>query len=117
MTDVGTSAELGVRGSAGSPADLDAVNQRVLRLAQAQSADIAQRLEASGVTVLIGTARADDASTVVATLAGGEERTIVATPSSSPPARTHGSAPTPSPTASASSPGSRSTASPRCPST
>ncbi len=75
MTDVGTSAELGVQVPSAVRPDLDAVNQRVLRLAQAQSNDIAQRLEASGVTVLIGTARVADASTVVATLADGEERT------------------------------------------
>ncbi len=77
MTDVGTSAELGVQVPSAVRPDLDAVNRRVLRLAQAQSADIAQRLEASGVTVLIGTARLTDASTVVATLPDGEERTIV----------------------------------------
>ena len=76
MTDVGASAELGVQVPSAVRPDLDAVNQRVLRLAKAQSADIAQRLEASGVTVLIGTARLTDASTVVATLADGEERTI-----------------------------------------
>lgn len=77
MTDVGASAELGVQVPSAVRPDLDAVNQRVLRLALAQSADIAQRLEASGVTVLIGTARLADASTVVATLSSGEERTIV----------------------------------------
>ncbi|WP_423843668.1 NAD(P)H-quinone dehydrogenase [Aeromicrobium sp.] len=77
MTDVGASAELGVKVPAAVRPDLDAVNRRVLLLAQAQSADIAQRLEASGVTVLIGTARLTDASTVVATLSDGENRTIV----------------------------------------
>ena len=73
MTDVGASAELGVEVPSAVRPDLDAVNQRVLRLALAQSADIAQRLEATGVTVLAGTARIVDASTVEATTADGEE--------------------------------------------
>jgi dihydrolipoamide dehydrogenase len=78
MTDVGTSAELGVQVPSAVRPDLDAVNQRVLRLALAQSADIAQRLDGSGVTVLVGSARIVDAGTVVATLSDGEERTITA---------------------------------------
>lgn len=76
MTDVGASSELGVQVPSAIRPDLDAVNRRVLRLAQAQSADIAQRLEASGVTVLAGTAHISGPSTVVATLADGETRTI-----------------------------------------
>lgn len=73
MTDVGASAELGVKVPSAVRPDLDAVNRRVLRLALAQSADIAQRLEASAVTVLIGTARILDASTVVCTTPAGEQ--------------------------------------------
>ena len=44
--------------------DLAAVDQRVLALAQAQSADIAERLVASGVTLLSGTARIESAGVV-----------------------------------------------------
>ncbi len=73
MTDVESSAELGVEVPSAVRPDLDAVNRRVLRLALAQSADIAQRLEASNVTVLIGTARIVDSSTVVCTTSDGEQ--------------------------------------------
>lgn len=57
LTDVGSSAELGVEVPRAVRADLGTVNQRVLDLAQAQSADIGARLAASGITVLTGTAR------------------------------------------------------------
>ncbi|MGJ9424154.1 NAD(P)H-quinone dehydrogenase [Aeromicrobium sp. CF3.5] len=73
MTDVGASAELGVKVPSAVRPDLDAVNKRVLRLALAQSADIAQRLETSNVTVLIGTARIVDSSTVVCSTSDGEQ--------------------------------------------
>jgi dihydrolipoamide dehydrogenase len=73
MTDVGSSAELGVQVPSAVRPDLDAVNRRVLRLALAQSADIAQRLEASGVRVIVGQASVVDASTVVVTTDDGEE--------------------------------------------
>lgn len=76
MTDVGASSELGVEVPSAVRPDLDAVNRRVLRLALAQSADIAQRLETSGVTVLVGAARITGPSTVVASLSDGETRTV-----------------------------------------
>ncbi|HTY70853.1 MAG TPA: NAD(P)H-quinone dehydrogenase [Actinomycetes bacterium] len=81
MTSVRESDELGVRVGIGrAPAegvgvDLGAVNDRVLRLAHAQSDDVRQRLEAEGVHVVVGTARlVDGGSAVVARTAGGEER-------------------------------------------
>lgn len=57
LTEVESSAELGVEVPRDVRADLAAVNARVLRLAQAQSHDIAGRLEAAGVRVVIGDAR------------------------------------------------------------
>jgi NAD(P)H dehydrogenase (quinone) len=59
MTSAGESGELGVRlGDGGAVGvDLKAVNARVIRLAQAQSDDVRQRLEADGVEVLAGTGR------------------------------------------------------------
>jgi pyruvate/2-oxoglutarate dehydrogenase complex dihydrolipoamide dehydrogenase (E3) component len=57
LTEVGTAAELGVEMPTSVRADLAAVDSRVLALAQAQSADIAKRLAASGVTMIAGTAR------------------------------------------------------------
>ena len=81
MTSVRESDELGVRVGIGrAPAegvgvDLGAVNDRVLRLAHAQSDDVRQRLEAEGVHVVVGTARlVDGGSAVVARTTGGEER-------------------------------------------
>src|SRR5690606_246431 len=44
MTEVSESAELGIRFAGDLRVDLEAVNQRVLELAAAQSADIAERL-------------------------------------------------------------------------
>lgn len=73
MTDVESSAELGVQVPSAVRPDLDAVNRRVLRLALAQSADIAHRLSTSNVTVMIATARVVDASTVVCTSSDGEQ--------------------------------------------
>jgi NAD(P)H dehydrogenase (quinone) len=59
MTAAAESAELGVRlGDGGAVGvDLRAVNDRVTRLAQAQSDDVRQRLEAEGVEVIRGTGR------------------------------------------------------------
>ncbi len=67
MGDMRRAGELGVRiGSAAGDADrpgigvdLQTVNRRVLALAQAQSTDIARRLEREGVTVVAGTGRLD----------------------------------------------------------
>lgn len=67
MTDVHDAAELGVRFPRGSrvdndagkavTVDLDVVNQRVRRLATAQSDDIAWRLRNEGVTIIDGVGR------------------------------------------------------------
>ncbi|MDP9443898.1 MAG: NAD(P)H-quinone dehydrogenase [Actinomycetota bacterium] len=74
MTEVQESAELGVRfGGRGSHlepsgavgVDLAQVNARVLQLAQAQSHDIARRLQREGVTVLAGAGRLDGPEAVV----------------------------------------------------
>lgn len=54
---VASSAELGVKIPDSVRADLDLVNKRVLRLAQAQSDDIRARLESSGITIIDGRAR------------------------------------------------------------
>ena len=54
--------------------DLAAVNDRVLRLASAQSSDIGQRLEAEGVRLIDGTGRLDGTENVIAVSGEGEER-------------------------------------------
>ncbi|HMR22098.1 MAG TPA: NAD(P)H-quinone dehydrogenase [Micropruina sp.] len=54
--------------------DLAAVNDRVLRLAAAQSADIGARLRAEGVRLIEGTGRLDGTEFVIAETADGEER-------------------------------------------
>ena len=73
MTDVGTAADLGVEMTSAVRSDLAAVNRRVLDLAQAQSGDIAQRLESNGITILNGSARLTDVATVVVTTEAGEQ--------------------------------------------
>jgi len=77
LTEVGSSAELGVELPTSVSADLAAVNQRVLDLAAAQSSDIGERMAAAGVTVLSGTGKVVAANTVVATTATGDA-TLVA---------------------------------------
>ncbi|MEH3034682.1 MAG: NAD(P)H-quinone dehydrogenase [Aeromicrobium erythreum] len=72
LTEVESSAELGVEVPRTIRADLASVNDRVLSLAQAQSQDIATRLEASDITVLRGTARLVDRGTVQVTGADGD---------------------------------------------
>jgi dihydrolipoamide dehydrogenase len=58
MTRLAASPSLGVRfGDEGAEVDLAEVNARVKALAQAQSADISQRLVAEGVRLVSGTAR------------------------------------------------------------
>ena len=92
MTDTAESAELGVRlggASAGDElgarmggrigaqvgarigVDLRRVNARVTALAQAQSADVAARLEREGVRIVCGTGRLDGPGRVVAEERGG----------------------------------------------
>ena len=66
LTEVGTSAELGVQVPKAVRADLAAVNARVLTLAQAQSDDIAERLTASNITMIDGTATIESAGVVTA---------------------------------------------------
>jgi pyruvate/2-oxoglutarate dehydrogenase complex dihydrolipoamide dehydrogenase (E3) component len=81
MTSVQESGELGLRigsGAAGKSVggvavDLSAVNQRVKKLAEQQSADIAGRLAREGVRIVHGSGRLEGPETVVATN-DGEER-------------------------------------------
>lgn len=72
LTEVESSAELGVEVPRSVRADLAAVNARVLRLAAAQSDDITDRMTAAGVTVVAGTARITGRHSVLATTADGE---------------------------------------------
>ena len=65
LTDVSGAAELGIEVPKAVRADLAAVDKRVLALALAQSADIAERLVASGVKVISGTATIESAQVVV----------------------------------------------------
>jgi dihydrolipoamide dehydrogenase len=74
LTEVGTSAELGVQVPKAVRADLAAVNARVLSLAQAQSDDIAKRLTTSNITMIDGTATIESAGVVVASTADGDLR-------------------------------------------
>ena len=76
LTEVESSVELGVEVPRDVRADLAAVNDRVLRLALAQSEDIARRLDASEITVVRGSARLASATEVVVT--GDDEQTITA---------------------------------------
>lgn len=80
MTIADRAPELGIR-TAGLPTDgparghqvlLDQVNERVRRLAAAQSQDIRTRLENEGVDVVEGTGRLDGPERVVVTEATGE---------------------------------------------
>ncbi|WP_148571072.1 NAD(P)H-quinone dehydrogenase [Nocardioides caldifontis] len=83
MTTFEVASELGIDLSCNDPdaevapvVDLGAVNRRVLDLARAQSADIAQRLTREGVRVLQARGRLDGAQRVVATLPDGSEETL-----------------------------------------
>jgi pyruvate/2-oxoglutarate dehydrogenase complex dihydrolipoamide dehydrogenase (E3) component len=76
MTLAAESGELGVvlggpDGGRGVGVDLGRVNQRVMRLAKAQSADIQRRLEGDGVRVVRGRGRLDGPRRVVADLPDG----------------------------------------------
>ena len=82
-TEAAESGELGVRVGEGEAAGrvgvaMDVVDERVKRLAAAQSRDIAERLAREGVRVLSGTGRLDGPTRVVATLADGGEETLEA---------------------------------------
>ncbi len=76
LTEVESSAELGVDVPREARADIAVANDRVMALAKAQSADIGQRLEASGIEVLAGTATLDPSGggAVIATTGEGERR-------------------------------------------
>jgi pyruvate/2-oxoglutarate dehydrogenase complex dihydrolipoamide dehydrogenase (E3) component len=84
MTIAAESRELGVvLGDGSAPdgvvgVDLAKVNARVKKLAQAQSADIGQRLHREGVSVVTGAGRLDGPQRVVADLPGGGTETIEA---------------------------------------
>ncbi|CAN5403128.1 NAD(P)H-quinone dehydrogenase [soil metagenome] len=79
MADMTESKELGIRFEGSLVTDLKQVNERVLRLALAQSEDIERRLTREGVRVLRARGRLTDAQTVVATpVDGGEEETLEA---------------------------------------
>jgi len=82
-TEAAESGELGVRVGEGDAAGrvgvaLDVVDERVKRLAAAQSRDIAERLAREGVRVLSGTGRLDGPTRVVASLTSGGEETVEA---------------------------------------
>jgi dihydrolipoamide dehydrogenase len=64
LTEVESSAELGVEVPRDVRADLAAVNDRVMKLALAQSADIAGRLEREGIEFVKGSARLVSAGSV-----------------------------------------------------
>ncbi len=64
--------ELGVDVPTGAHVNLAAVNERVLKLAAAQSDDIAERLQVSGVEVIAGIGRLDRTGGVVVTSEAGE---------------------------------------------
>jgi pyruvate/2-oxoglutarate dehydrogenase complex dihydrolipoamide dehydrogenase (E3) component len=79
MTSMQSASELGLTIGGGTVqhainVNLGLVNRRVLELARAQSADIAQNLASSGVQVLSGTARLEGPNAVVATIEGGQQR-------------------------------------------
>ena len=67
-----SAAELGVDVPTDARVNMAAVNERVLKLAQAQSDDIADRLRISGVEVVRGLARLDRTGGVVVTADEGE---------------------------------------------
>jgi pyruvate/2-oxoglutarate dehydrogenase complex dihydrolipoamide dehydrogenase (E3) component len=67
-----SAAELGIEVPADARVNLARVNERVLALAKAQSDDIAERLRASDVEIIVGTARLDRTGGVVATADEGE---------------------------------------------
>lgn len=84
LTTAASSAALGVliNGQTPDPSlvgvDLGAVNARILSLAQAQSADIAARLDRDGVRIVAGQGRFVDSGDVVATHPGGSSETVEA---------------------------------------
>ena len=118
MTEVAGAGELGVELAAGTGprVDLGEVNARV-GPGPAQSEDIESRLDREKVRVVLGRGRLDGPETVVIEDPDGAELRSASPPTScwSPLAPSAG-VDRAHPTASASSPGSRSTTSRRCPS-
>jgi pyruvate/2-oxoglutarate dehydrogenase complex dihydrolipoamide dehydrogenase (E3) component len=82
MADLEVAPELGLTIPDGAVrdavVDLSRVNDRVLRLARAQSDDVERRLTRDGVRVLRGTGRLDGPERVVATTPEGAEETLEA---------------------------------------
>jgi dihydrolipoamide dehydrogenase len=72
LTEGRSAAELGVDVPTDARVDLAAVNARVLDLAAAQSADIAERLQVSGVELVSGLGRLDPVGGVVVASEAGE---------------------------------------------
>lgn len=73
LTEVESAAMLGVDIPADVRADMATVNDRVMALARAQSADITERLEASGVRIVKGTGRPVPGGGVIAVTEDGRE--------------------------------------------
>jgi dihydrolipoamide dehydrogenase len=77
MSDMAEAKELGIRFEGSLETDLRQVNERVMRLAQAQSSDIERRLTREGVRVLRARGRLDGPQRVVATpVDGSAEETL-----------------------------------------
>lgn len=96
--------------------DLRAVDEHIGAMVRAQSEDVTARLVAEGVRVLAGTGRLDAAGDVVVSHRDGRTEALTAdTVLLATGARPRRLPERQSPTASGSSPGSRSTASTRCP--
>ncbi|MGC0143559.1 MULTISPECIES: NAD(P)H-quinone dehydrogenase [unclassified Pseudactinotalea] len=78
MTLTESSRELGIKPTGGHDGslevDLNRVNQRVLRLAGAQSRDIRARLQREGITLVDGTGRLDGPGAVIAETDQGRRR-------------------------------------------
>ena len=80
MTQIRNAEEVGLRLGAGDQrlsdavqVDLGKVHARIRKLAQAQSAGIAERLVGDGIRIINGTGRLDGSQRVLATAADGEE--------------------------------------------
>lgn len=74
LSEVASASELGVEMPTEVRADLSSVNARVLELADAQSSDIAHRLESANIELVRGNARLDSATAVLVETPEGERR-------------------------------------------
>ena len=77
MSDMAEATELGIRFEGSLVTDLRQVNERVMRLARAQSADIERRLTREGVRVLRARGRLEGAQKVVATAVDGSDEEVL----------------------------------------